>query len=81
MLSNACSYPEDPLASSLYCSPLRVATHIVKKRKFIFLYNDLDIQIHIFLCYYLPKLSSNIYSLKYYEFTTTSFSILVKTRK
>ena len=34
-----------------------------------------------FLCYYLPKFSSNVYSLKYYEVMTSSFSILVKTRK
>ena len=27
---------------------LRVPTHIVIKKKFIFSYNDLDIQIHIF---------------------------------
>ena len=28
--------------------PLRVHTHIVIKQKFIFSYNDFDIQIHIF---------------------------------
>ena len=47
-------------------SPLRVQAHIVIRKKFIFSYNDLVIQIHIFLGYYLPKLSNNIYSLKFY---------------
>ena len=45
---------------------LRVQAHIVIRKKFIFSYNDLVIQIHIFLGYYLPKLSNNIYSLKFY---------------
>ena len=30
-----------------FCKHLRVQTHIVIKKKFIFSYNDLDIQVHI----------------------------------
>ena len=62
--------------------PLRVQAHIVIGKKFIFSYNVLAIQIHIFfLGYYLPTLSKYIYSLKFYKVMTSSFSILVRTRK
>ena len=68
-----------PLLRGFILSTLRVPTHVVKKNKFTFSYDDFDIQIHI--CYYLPKLSNKIYSLTYYKVTASSFSILVKTRE
>ena len=55
---------------------------ILKKVKSLFFHKTtLTYRCTFFLCYYLPKLSNNVYSLKFYQGTTPSFTILVKTRK
>ena len=52
-----------------------------KKKKVIFFIKRRRHTYAHFFCYCLPKLSNSIYSLKFYQITTPSFTILVKTRK